>query len=339
MPGALPRAGMNVAARVVRPREPSFRSPVLIPMFVPVLLQSWPRGESEFVQSLLQQREKTRYLPRPIFRGRAFVCLGLEPMDPRILHVILGIAHLPLGRTLTPLGFIDAVDYIRDSVAQFAQHLRGTLWRDKNSIPSFRRTLVVSRSRVVRPVFFGAMLVRVVFVRAMRIRAMFFGTMFLGPPVPACLCNLLQISRLGLTSRVAVVGARGIRRVLVQRHKSARRQYCAQRQHGIRSAHHLLALGERDPPQSAQRLRRSASAQRAYLPFSRSASPIRRSKTRDAKTQGAANMAFSLSTQQILAPHRPPERGPKTMIQNKKSKISDTRDWQKLSAAWAGTTQ
>jgi len=86
-----------------------------------------------------------------------------------------------------------------------------------------------------------------VFFRVMFVRAMRFGVVFFRTPVPACLCEPLQILRLGLT---------GVGRGLVQRNNSARRQYCAQRQYGICSAHDLLALGERDPPQSAQRLRR-----------------------------------------------------------------------------------
>jgi len=197
-------------------------------------------------------------------------------MSPGVLHVVVGLAHSPLGLVLTALGFTDIMHHICDSVVQFVQHMPGTLWK-QNSIPSLKRRLVVARSRVVgsmffravlfrtvlvRPVFFGAM-----FVRAMSIGTTFFGVAFFGAPVPARLCKLLWSPHHSLTSRVALVDAGGIRRVLVQRHERARRQDCAQRQYGIRSAHDLLALGERDPPQSAQRLRRSASAQRDYDPL------------------------------------------------------------------------
>jgi len=135
-------------------------------------------------------------------------------MSSGILYVVVGLAHLPISLTLTAFGFRDIMHHIRDSVVQLVEHVRGTLC-DDDSIPCLRWGLVASRSRVVWPVFV-VVLFRAMFVRAMRIRAM-----FLGAPVPACLCKLLLISHLGLTSRVALIGARGIRRVLVQRHKSA----------------------------------------------------------------------------------------------------------------------
>jgi hypothetical protein len=134
--------------------------------------------------------------------------------------------------------------------------MRGTL-RDDDSIPSFKRRFTISRAHVVGPPFFkavlfgamlvrtvligpmlvGAVLIRTVFframfvraavVRAMHVRMMFFGVAFFGAPVPACLCKLLyarllHISRPGLTaSGVALVDARRIRRILVQRDKNA----------------------------------------------------------------------------------------------------------------------
>jgi len=78
--------------------------------------------------------------------------------------------------------------------------MRGTLCND-DSIPSFRRTLAVSRPRVVRSVFFRVMLVRAVFfgavffsavfISAMGVRAMIFGAVLFRAPVPTCLCQLL----------------------------------------------------------------------------------------------------------------------------------------------------
>jgi hypothetical protein len=50
----------------------------------------------------------------------------------------------------------------------------------------------------------------------MIVRAVFFGA-----PIRSGLRKLLYSSHLGLTSRVALVDARGIRRLLVQRHNRA----------------------------------------------------------------------------------------------------------------------
>jgi hypothetical protein len=87
------------------------------------------------------------------------------------------------------------------------------------------------RAMIVRAVLFGAvfvgamriraMIVGVVLVRAMRIRPMIVRAVFFGAPIRSRLRKLLYSSHLGLTSRVALVDARGIRRLLVQRHNRA----------------------------------------------------------------------------------------------------------------------
>jgi hypothetical protein len=152
------------------------------------------------MQSLLQERNKTRYLPGPIFRSRPFICLGCFPMSPGVLHVVIGLTDFPVGLALTALGFVDVMHYIGDSAVQFVQRMRGALGKE-SSVPSFRRGAMVSRSCVVRAMFVrvmlfrlvvvgvmlvGMMLVRLVVIRAMSIRMMIFGA-----PVPACLCKLL----------------------------------------------------------------------------------------------------------------------------------------------------
>jgi hypothetical protein len=137
------------------------------------------------MQSLLQQRNKTRYLPLPVFRGSPFIRFGCFPVSPGVLHVVVGLTHFPLGLMLTALGFVDVMHHIRDSAVQFVQHMRGALGKD-NSVPSFRRGAMVSRSCVVRAMFVRVMLFRLVVVRTMSVRMMIFGA-----PVPACLCKLL----------------------------------------------------------------------------------------------------------------------------------------------------
>jgi len=67
---------MGVVRRLVGPRDPSIRLPVLVPMLVPVLVRSEPGHEPELVQRLLEQRDETAYLPLPIFCGRPFIRLG-----------------------------------------------------------------------------------------------------------------------------------------------------------------------------------------------------------------------------------------------------------------------
>jgi hypothetical protein len=140
-------------------------------------------------------------------------------VSPGVLNVVVGLAYLPLSLTLTALRFVDVMHHISDSVVQFVQHVRG-IFRKGNSLPSLQWRLAVSRSRVVGsvlvwPMFLRAVFFRVVFVSPMRVRAMFFRA-----PVPARLRKLLYISDPGLTSRVALVDAGGIRRVLVRHHEN-----------------------------------------------------------------------------------------------------------------------
>lgn len=227
---------MGAAGRFVRPREPSFRFPallsVLIAVFVPAL---GPGHESETTQSLLQQRDKTRDLPSPILPCRSFLRLGGLPMSPGVFHVVVGLAYPPLGLTLTALGFRDVVHDIRDSVVQFVQHMRGTIWNE-NSIPCLSWKPAISRSRVVRStvfraaiawagrfgrMFFRAAFFRAAVARAVRIGRMFFGSTFLGAAVLSGLRKLLYVLRLALTSRGPLVGARGVRGVLLQHDKCA----------------------------------------------------------------------------------------------------------------------
>jgi len=86
---------------------------------------------------------------------------------------------------------------------------------------------VVSRSRVVGVALVRMTLFGTVIVRAMFVRTVFFGATLVGAPVPARLRNLRPASRPVLTSRIVFTDTRGISRVLVQRDKSACRQYCA----------------------------------------------------------------------------------------------------------------
>jgi hypothetical protein len=212
----------------VGPLKPSIRFPMPVSVLVPMIVRSGPGYKSEVMQSLLEQRDKTRYLPCPIFPSRPFVRLGRFSMSPGILHVIVGFANLPLGLALPARGFVDVMHHVRHSVVQFVQHMCGTL---RNDNPSVRWGLVVPRPRVVWAAFIRAMLVemmlvravfiRMLVVRAMRIRPVFVRTMFFGASVSAFLCKLLEILHLGLTSRVALVGARGVSRILVQSQKSA----------------------------------------------------------------------------------------------------------------------
>jgi hypothetical protein len=71
---------MEVARRFVGPLEPSFGFPVVVPMVVPMIIPVFvrfgPGHESEFMQRLLKQRDKTAYLPLPIFRGRPLIRFG-----------------------------------------------------------------------------------------------------------------------------------------------------------------------------------------------------------------------------------------------------------------------
>jgi len=116
---------MGPVRRVAGP--PPFRFPVpvsvLVPALVPVLLQPGPGYESEFMQGLLEQSNKTRYLPCPIFSGRPLICLGRFPMSPGVLHVVVGLTDFPVGLTLTAFGFVDVVHHIRDSAVQVVQHM------------------------------------------------------------------------------------------------------------------------------------------------------------------------------------------------------------------------
>jgi hypothetical protein len=177
-------------------REPSFRLPVrvsvIVSMFVPTLVRSGPGHEFKVMQSLFEQCDKTRYLPGPIFPSGPFIGLGCLPMNPGVLHVIVSLAHLPLGLALAALSFCDAMNDIRDSVVQIAKHVRRT-FRNDDRFPHLGRRFMVSRSRIVGAMLIWVMLFSMVIVRAMHIRAMFvrtvlFGATFFGAPVPARLC-------------------------------------------------------------------------------------------------------------------------------------------------------
>jgi hypothetical protein len=178
--------------------------PVVVSVIVPAVVRPGSWDKSEVTQSLLQQHDKPRYLPLPIFRGRTLIRFGCIPVGPCVLHVIVGLAHLPFGFALLALGFRDVVHHIRDSIVQFIQHVRRTL-RNDNSVPDVGRRSAVSQSCIVRTVlsggvFFGTMLVRAVLSRGMflgmavvgatRVRAMLPRGMFFRAPVPACLRKL-----------------------------------------------------------------------------------------------------------------------------------------------------
>src|SRR6202050_2493449 len=108
-----------MAERVMGPRRPSVRFPVLVSVLVPAVVRSGARHESEVTQSLLQQHNKTRYLPLSILRSRPLIRFGCIPVSPGILHVIVGLAHLPFGLTLAALGFGDVMHHIGVSIVQF----------------------------------------------------------------------------------------------------------------------------------------------------------------------------------------------------------------------------
>jgi hypothetical protein len=121
----------------------------------------------------------------PLFRSRTLLLLGRVTPAPGAVHVVIGLADLPVGFVLAVFGIRNVVHDVRYSVVQVVEHVRGTGRKDNG------RSVIVLPHVVGTPLL-GATLIRTMLVRAPLFGTSFVGTSFLRPTVQA-LCNVFGL--------------------------------------------------------------------------------------------------------------------------------------------------
>jgi hypothetical protein len=151
----------------MRPRIPSFRFPVL------EFRRSGKRQRPEFVQRLLQQVNEASQLPCPFLCSRTLLLLGSVAAAASAVHIVIGLADLPVGVVLAAFGVRNVMHDVRYPVVQFVKHVC-RIGRKYD-----RRRSVIALPHVVGAMFVGAMFVGAMFVRAVFVRAVLVGVMLI----------------------------------------------------------------------------------------------------------------------------------------------------------------